>query len=382
MILTSKSLGAFADWIQQSNWNSDTGMMDTYWYNRVTGDISYTAPPPDPVSTVTAAPIPTEHYVWARSGADAGQWVNIATISPAIQYIYGESPTAAAPGPVVQFAGNVNESTLGLHGDVFKDNAGNYYINGALITSATPAQIQSAIAGQAVAQAQAVVANKSSWLNSPLAPLAVFALPALVYGLPMLTATASGDTAAAAAGVSSDTTSALVDALNAQQAEQTALEQAIAAADAAPSATTILDAANQAQSAASALSDQAAQTAAATTDPAIQAAATQAQTAAETLSSAASTAAAAAPAATTAGTAASLLSGLKMAASAAAAGAALINSVTRAKATAARPVSTITPYTGTRSPYLTQASLGGTNSTMLLLAAGAAAFLLMRGKSK
>jgi hypothetical protein len=382
MILTSSGLGAFADWVQQSNWNSDTGTMDTYWYNRVTGEVSYTAPPPDPVATTSASPAvtytaPPEYYVWARSGSDAGQWTNIANIAQGIQYIYNEPPSGAPPGIAVQFVGYVNESTLGLRGDVFKDSAGNYYINGARITNATPAQIQAAIAGQAVAIAQAEVANKSSWLDSPIAPLAVFALPLLVYGLPMLMATGTADAGAAAAGVSSDTTSALVEALNAQQAEQVALEQAIAAADAAPSATTVLDAANQANNAADALSNQAAQYSAATTDPGIQAAASQANDAANALKVAAGKAAGGAGGDPF--TWGGLLTGLKGAAAAAGAAGTLISAVTRAKATAARP-NVYVPPAGYKSPYLTQAGVGGTNQTMLLLAAGAAAFLLLKRK--
>ena len=123
-------LNAFADWVQQSNWNSDTGTMDTYWVNRVTGETSLSAPPPDPVPNAPAPVAAPEYYVWGRSGADDSHWINIADISQAIQYNYDGTPTTPAPGVPVRFAGFVNESTLGLRGDVFIDASGNYYVNG------------------------------------------------------------------------------------------------------------------------------------------------------------------------------------------------------------------------------------------------------------
>jgi len=393
MILTAGGMGA---WTYVPPGSDSEGLPTrAYWIDFATEVRSYTDPRPH-----------SGRYTWAgwpsNALSDSGAspttwgWVDLAWLETDPQYtgaIFANAPGNAppAPGPVAIDQGFVSEQGMGLQGEVFKDSAGTYYIHGAPITNLSAAQVQQALTGQATAQAEAAIAHHdSTWLDSPLAPLAVFALPALIYGIPALMSAASStggataltsvsDAAATAAGATgSIDTEALVAALNAQDAAQIALEQAIADVNGTLATSTVADVAQQASSIADSLSSQASAVGETVTTPAAQAAAQTAQAAAANLQ----TAAAAASTTSTATTAAGLLAALKTAGAAAAAVGSII---AVARGTTARPVSSISPYGtgltyGAQSPYLTQGSLSSTNSSMLLLAAGIAAVFLLRGK--
>ena len=384
--------GAAADWIQGDN-VSEGNQVQHYWLNTITNEIRYTAPPPDfvptyvaPASTASATVAPVNPTSGAAPGIYAWGWYYPAAsldyqnqqevagwldISDPRATSFSDPPAnaPAPPGFAVKYVGDVNESSMSFYGNVFQDAAGNYYNDGAIVTRLTKTQIQNALQGAATALKEASVHD--SVFNSPLT---ILALPLLIYGLPALMAATSGEaTATAAATAGSGDTSALVAALDAQDAAQVALEQAIADVNGSLATSSVADVAQQASNVADALSSHASAVGETIADPAAQAAAQAAQGAAANLQTAAS----AAGTASTASTAAGLLSALRTAGSAAAAIGSIL-AVARGTGGQIRPVTTLPP--GYQSPYLTQASAGSTNNGMLLLAAGVAAVFLLRGK--
>ncbi len=105
-----------------------------------------------------------------------------------------------AGGQAVQYLGDTQESSLGLAGPIFQNAAGQYLkADGSPITNLSPAQIQSALQGKAVAEQQSDAAQAKS-LGSPahlaeLAGLAIGGAGALGY-------LGSGASAAGAGGLS------------------------------------------------------------------------------------------------------------------------------------------------------------------------------------
>lgn len=318
---------------------------EQYWYNTDTGEVAqgYNPPAAAPVSTAWAELSAYAPVVSFGSPEDQTAAVSWAASTAVDVPGYGALHFAYADGIHPSGAARINSDDSE---DVYYPNA-----DGSISTRHYTAE-----------QVRAASQN-TDWTNSYLGPLLAIALPALpsllaYYGV-IGTATAPVvETAATAATVD---TSALVAELAAQDAAAAALENTIA--ETLAQAETLSTAATTAAEAS-------------ITDPVVQQAAQAAQAASKTLETAATTAATTA----TPATAASVLANLKTVAAVATTAAATLRAVTNAVN------STVTPYVpgqinpATGLPYLTQSRYGSTNSTMLLLAAGLAAVLLVGGK--